>query len=205
MHDASLRAENRQGSFARSYDEMHGIHNRMADHGIQFSASIHQMSEDLNELAANLEKGRKQWKQNGLTAEKRVQDADALAEKAKTKYDSLAEQYDRVKTGDGKTGKFGLKGPRSAAQQEEDTLRKVQQADSDYATKVQSAQMQKQELIATLRPQATNALQELIKEGDSALTMQMQKYGTPPLFVSPGNNYILIYRLALQPLSVRSF
>lgn len=156
---------------------MNKIHDRMADHGLQFAVSLHQMSEDLNELSSNIERGRKQWKQNGLLAEKRVQDAETMAEKAKSKYESLAEQYDRARTGEKASGKFGLKGPKSAAQQEEDLLRKVQQADSDYATKVQSAQTQRQELIASLRPQAVGALQDLIKECDSAATLQLQKFG----------------------------
>ncbi|EFW18488.1 hypothetical protein D8B26_005261 [Coccidioides posadasii str. Silveira] len=176
LHDSSMRSENRQGSFAQSYDEMNRIHDRMADHGLQFAVSLQQMSEDLNELAANMERGRKHWKQNGLNAEKRVQDAEAAAEKAKVKYDSLAEQYDRARTGDRQPGKFGLKGPKSAAQYEEDLLRKVQNADADYANKVQAAQTQKQELVATLRPQATRALQDLINECDSALTLQIQKF-----------------------------
>ncbi len=99
-------------------------------------------------------------------------------EKAKLKYDSLAEDYDRVKTGDRQAGRvFGLRGPRSAAQLEEDLQRKVQAADTDYMSKVQTAKSQRQELLTSLRPQAVEALQNLIRECDSALTMQMQKFG----------------------------
>lgn len=150
----------------------------MADNGVQFALSLHQMNEDLHELAANIERGRKQWKQNGLSAEKRVQDAESLMEKAKAKYTSLAEDYDRARTGDKNAGRvFGLKGPKSAAQHEEDLQKKVQQADADYSSKVQVAQTQRQELISTLRPQATRALQELINECDAGLTLQLQKFG----------------------------
>lgn len=149
----------------------------MADNGLQFAMSLHQMSDDLNEMAANIDRGRKQWKQSGLNAEKRVQDAEALMEKAKAKYDSLAEQYDRARTGERQSGKFGLKGTKSAAQQEEALHTKVQAADSDYASKVQAAKTQRQELISTLRPQAVRALQDLIAECDSGLTLQLQKFG----------------------------
>lgn len=150
----------------------------MADNGVQFALSLHQMHEDLHDLAANMERGRKQWKQNGLSAEKRVQDSESMMEKAKAKYDALAEDYDRARTGDKQTGRvFGLKGPKSAAQHEEDLHRKVQQADSDYSTKVQTAKSQRQELVSTLRPQATKALQDLIIECDSGLTLQLQKFG----------------------------
>lgn len=186
-HDSVRRIENRQGSYAQSYEEINRIHESMGDNGLQFSISLQQMSDDLAELAANMERGRKNWKQVGLSAEKRVTDAEALAEKAKHKYDSLAEQYDRARTGDRHaSGKFGLKGPKSAAQQEEDLLRKVQNADADYAAKVTSAQSQRQELLSTHRPQAVRALQDLIAECDAGLTLQLQKFGMFDHLETPG-------------------
>ena len=153
----------------------------MADNGIQFALSLHQMHEDLHDLVANMERGRKSWKQTGLTAEKRVQDAESMMEKAKAKYDSLADDYDRARTGDKQSGRvFGLKGPKSAAQHEEDLHRKVQAADADYASKVQTAQSQRQELVSTSRPQTLKALQDLTRECDSGLTLQLQKFGKFP-------------------------
>ena len=149
----------------------------MADNGIQFALSLHQMHEDLQELAADKERGRKQWKLTGLTAEKRVQDSESAMEKAKAKYNSLAEDYDRARTGDRQSGRFGLKGPKSAAQVEEDLNRKMQTADGDYASKVQIAQSMRQELVSSLRPQAIKALEQLVHECDSGLTLQMQKFG----------------------------
>ncbi|OQE16827.1 hypothetical protein PENFLA_c026G08460 [Penicillium flavigenum] len=178
INDASQRSENRQGTYSSSYKDIHRIQERMVDHGLQFAVSLHQMSDDLHELAANIERGRKQWKQTGLAAEKRVVDAESLAEKAKAKYESLAEQYDRVRTGDKQGGKFGLKGHKSAAQHEEELLRKVQNADSDYGSKVQAAQAARQELVSTHRPQAVHNLQQLISECDSGLTLQQQKFAT---------------------------
>lgn len=150
----------------------------MADNGVQFALSLHQMHEDLQDLAGIMERGRKHWKQNGLSAEKRVQDLESMMEKAKAKYDSLAEDYDRARTGDKQSGRvFGLKGPKSAAQHEEDLNRKVQAADSDYQSKVQLAKSQRQDLISTLRPQAVKSLLDLIIECDSGLTLQLQKFG----------------------------
>ncbi|KAE8328389.1 hypothetical protein BDV39DRAFT_66721 [Aspergillus sergii] len=176
--DASVRTDNRQGTYSQSHNDLSRFHDRMADHGLQFAVSLQQMADNLHELASNIERGRKQWKQTGLNAEKRVMEAEAAAEKAKAKYESLAEQYDRVKTGDKQSGKFGLKGPKSAAQHEEELLRKVQNADSDYASKVQAAQAARQELVSTHRPQAVHNIQQLISECDSGLTLQMQKFAT---------------------------
>lgn len=177
-HDSARRPDNRQGSYAQHYGEVIRIHDRMADNGVQFALSLHQMHEDLHDLATNMERGRKHWKQNGLSAEKKVQDSESMMEKAKAKYDSLAEDYDRARTGDRQSGRvFGLKGPKSAAQHEEDLHRKVQQADSDYQARVQAAKSQRQELVSTLRPQAIRALKDLINECDSGLTLQLQKLG----------------------------
>ena len=188
------RPENRQGSFAQNYEDLTRIHDRMSDHGLQFAMSLHQMSDDLQDLAANMERGRKHWKQSGLNAEKRVQDSEAALDKAKARYYALADQYDRARTGDRQSGRFGLKGPKSAAQQEEDLFRKVQAADADYSAKVQAAQAQREELKATLRPQAVTALRELVTECDSGLTLQLQK------FASLNEQLLLRNGLCVNPL-----
>ncbi|TAQ88198.1 hypothetical protein B7494_g3506 [Chlorociboria aeruginascens] len=185
------RPEHRHGSFLQSYEEVTMIHERMADNGGQFAVSLHQMHEDLLEMASNIERSRKHWKTNGLAAEQRVADTEAAMKKSKAKYDALAEDYDRARTGDRQTGKlFGLKGPKSAAQHEEDLLRKVQAADADYSSKVQTAQSQRAELWSKLRPEAVQALEDLIKECDSALTLQMQKFASfnEKLLLSNGLN-----------------
>jgi hypothetical protein len=151
----------------------------MVENGLGFSLSLHQMHDDLLELTMNMERGRKHWKQTGMNAEKRVQDSELLMEKAKAKYDALAEDYDRARAGDRQSGKiFGLKGPKSAAQHEEDILRKLQAADADYSSKVKAANALRQELLSSLRPQALKALRDLTAECDSGLTLQLQKFGT---------------------------
>jgi Rho GTPase-activating protein RGD1 len=174
------KAEARHESYESQFKHVMHANERIADNGTQFGLALHAMHENLNQLANKMDASRKQWKHEGLAAEKKVSDAESLAEKAKLRYDQLAEDLDRVKTGDTGAGrKFGLKGPKSAAQHEEDLNRKVQASDSDYATKVQTAQAYRKELVATTRPQAVSALVDLIKEIDAALTMEMQKYGKP--------------------------
>ncbi|KAH0361173.1 RhoGAP-domain-containing protein, partial [Aureobasidium melanogenum] len=187
--------ESRQGSYVAKLDEAMRLHDRIADNGMQFSLALHQMHEDLNELSLNMEKGRKHWKHEGLNAEKRATDAESAMEKAKSKYDGLAEDYDRARTGDAKSSRrIGLKGMKSAPQHEEDLLRKLQVADSDYQAKVQAAKAQREELIRTARPQAVKALQELINECDSGLALQLQK------FASFNEKLLLGNGIALSPL-----
>jgi hypothetical protein len=175
------RGEHRTGTFAAAYDEMMVVHERMADNGIQFAISLQQMSEDLTELAAMAEKSRKGWKQSGLAAEHRVAELEAAMRKSKSKYDALAEEYDRARTGDtsGRQGgkMFGFKGHKTGAQHEEDLLRKAQVADQDYQGKVQVAATERSELETRIRPETVQALQDLVRECDSALALQMQKFG----------------------------
>jgi predicted nucleic acid-binding Zn-ribbon protein len=175
------KGEHRGGSFAKAYDDMMTIHERMSENGVQFASSLMQMNEDLLELAAMSEKSRKGWKQSGLAAEQRVVDLETAMRKSKHKYDSLAEEYERVRTGDtgaGKSGKvFGIRGPKSAEQHEQDLLRKVQTADQDYHSRVQTYQAERSELLNKTRPETVKALQDIVRECDSAVVLQMQKFG----------------------------
>ena len=175
------RSEHRGGTFGKAYEEMMAVHERMADNGIQFAMSLHQMSEDLSELALVADKSRKGWKQSGLAAEQRVAELENAMRKSKSKYDGFAEEYDRARTGDttGRQGgkMFGFKGHKSGAQHEEDLLRKAQAADQDYQAKVQVASTERSELETKTRPETVHALQDLVKECDSGLALQMQKFG----------------------------
>lgn len=174
------RADLRAGSFAKAYEEMMNTHEKMAENGTQFAMSLLQMNEDLVELAAIAEKSRKGWKQNGLLAEQRVVDLENAMRKSKSKYDALAEEYDRARTGDA-TGRpggkmFGIRA-KSGEQREEDLLRKAQAADQDYMSKVQIVQTERSELITKTRPETVKALQDIVRECDSGLVLQMQKFG----------------------------
>lgn len=171
------RPEHREGTFAQAYDEMMVIHDRMADNAAQFAQSLHQMHDDLVELATVAERNRKGWKTNALAAEQKVADLEAAMRKSKTKYDSLAEEYDRVRTGEGKQGRvLGAFKQKSAAQQEEDLLKKVQMADQTYHGHVMALQGDKSALESSTRPEAVKALQDITKETDSGLLLQMQKF-----------------------------
>ncbi|PWW79969.1 RhoGAP-domain-containing protein [Tuber magnatum] len=177
-HESIRRPENRQGTYARSFEETTQIHERIAENGIQFSLALHQMHEDLTELSNNMEKGRKHWKQIGSTVEKKLHEAELLADKAKTKYDTAAEEWDRARSGDRRSGKtpFSLRGARNGPRYEEDLQRKVAVADSEYHSKVQLANTHRHDAINSLRPQTVRALRELITECDAGLTVQLQRF-----------------------------
>ncbi|KAM0325182.1 hypothetical protein ACHAQA_007721 [Verticillium albo-atrum] len=195
-HDTMHQPDHKQGTFAQAYTEMMYIHERMAENGMQFALSLHQMHDDLVELAAVAERSRKGWKANGLAPEQRVAELENVLRKSKTKYDSLAEEYDRARTGDTsrQSGKmFSLKS-KSGPQHEEDLLRKVQGADQDYHGKVQHLQSEKHELVTRTRPDAIRALRDLVTETDSGVTLQMQK------FASFNEKLLLSNGLSISPI-----
>ena len=194
--DTIRRPDSRQGSYAQNYWEITSIHERMAKHGLDFAMNLHEMSDDLQELAANAERQRKQWKQTGLAAETRARDSVGAMQKAKEKSYSLADQYDRARTGEKVGGRFGLK--KGGSNQEDDLLRKAQGADQEYAQRVQTAQSQRTELLNMHRPQALKALQDLIAECDSGVTMQMQK------FAALNERLLLSNGLCVNPLSTEA-
>lgn len=177
--EATTKIEVKGGSYRDRLAEVMKTQERVAENGMQFALSLHQMHEDLQELSNNMERDRKKWKHDGLDAEKRASDAEAAMQKAKSRYDNLAEDYDRARTGDTKgSRRMGLKGPKSAEQHESDLLRKVQASDSDYQEKVQGAKSQHESLLSRDRPEAVRKLAELCRECDSGLALQLQKFAT---------------------------
>ena len=65
-HQESIhKPDERQGSYVRQLEQVMHQHERMADNGMQFTLSVHQMHEDLTELSRRLEASRKHWKHEG--------------------------------------------------------------------------------------------------------------------------------------------
>jgi hypothetical protein len=172
------RPDHREGTFRAACDEMMAIHERLADNGVQYAHTLHQMYNDLAELCEVAERNRKGWKTTGMAAEDRVAELEQATKKSKAKYDALAEEYDRARTGDARPGgKISLfKMSKSLAQQEEDLLRKLQGADQIYYGQVQTLQSERAKLLATTRPEAVKALRELITETDAVVALQLQKF-----------------------------
>src|SRR5947209_6526543 len=80
------RPDTRQGSYVRQVQKLNFMHEKMVEHRTQFALELHQMHTDLDKLSIDMERGRKHWKQAGLTAEQKVKDAENMMEKAKAKY-----------------------------------------------------------------------------------------------------------------------
>lgn len=88
-HESIKRPDGRQGTYVRSFDETTRIHERLAENGIRFSIALHQMHDDILELANGLDKGRKYWKQYASGVEKKSHEVEMLVERV-TRQSGLA-------------------------------------------------------------------------------------------------------------------
>jgi len=75
------RPDSRQESYVHQFEEMTRLHDRLAENGLTFALALHQMHDEMNELANSMERSRKHWKQIGATAERKAHDAEQLVEK----------------------------------------------------------------------------------------------------------------------------
>jgi hypothetical protein len=173
--EALKKPDTRQGTYARQVDELVKLNERSCDVSNSFVAALHIMHDELSELSKAIEKSRKSVKETSLRQEKSLSEAEQASEKAKSKYDSLCEEFERMRTGDPTKTKFGFKHARTP-QHEEELHKKVMAAESEYQLRVDGAQNLRRELITKSRPATVKQLKDLILECDAAMSLQLQKY-----------------------------
>ncbi|KAK9470204.1 rho GTPase [Dipodascopsis tothii] len=203
--DAIKKPEGRQDSFAAQFDETVRIQDQLAEHASKFASSLNKMHDDLHEICRTTEKSRKALKDSGLRNEKNVLDAEAQVEKTKSKYDSLCEEFERVKSGDPARRSVSLKfkANRTGSQYEEELQRKVQAADADYRQKVQTAQALNRDLLDNLRPATVKQLRESIADFDACLALSLQKFASLSETLSLSNG-LAVCPMKRQNSNVRS-
>lgn len=76
------------------------IHEQVADHSSKFAVMVSEMHDSLTDLCKETDRTRKMLKEKGLKEEKNVVDAEQTAVKMQGRYNTLAEEFDRVRTGD---------------------------------------------------------------------------------------------------------
>ena len=145
--------------------------------GNSYVVALNTMYDELTSLIGTISRTRKLIKDEHKRKEKDCIDAIITAEKAKTKYNHLCEDLDRLKTSDPNKKSFSLKN-KSVEQQEDELSRKVDIADQEYKLKVTTCKKLKDEIMVIHRPNNTKKLKNLILEMDIALNLQLQKYAT---------------------------
>ncbi|GMM39300.1 hypothetical protein ACO0OE_002327 [Hanseniaspora uvarum] len=153
------------------------------------------MYDELSALLLTMTKLRKQTKEKIKKLEKDVSDSIHQAEKAKNKYDSLCQDYTKLKKGDPTKTKLTIRGSKTLPEQEEDLRKKIDMADLDYKQKVDLSTTLRNKFLSIERPQIVKNLKDMILEMDVALSIQIQKYAIW------NENYFLNSGIVICPLN----
>lgn len=80
----------------QSYLSAVRAHESIGENRLKFSAQLSEMSEDLQVLAKECDKSRKMNKDLGTRLERGLQDHDNLVDKARSRFDSAAEELEKI-------------------------------------------------------------------------------------------------------------
>ncbi|KAJ1559289.1 hypothetical protein HK405_011235 [Cladochytrium tenue] len=92
----SQKLEGKSGTYGDSWRKFVSLHERVADVRRQYGASVGAVADELSALQRNTERSRKEFKDAGLRRWKAVHDSEAALDKAKTRYESCSEEWERA-------------------------------------------------------------------------------------------------------------
>ncbi|KAJ9124346.1 hypothetical protein QFC22_001146 [Naganishia vaughanmartiniae] len=200
--DSYSRAFCKAGSFVEAYNATLRVHDTLAQNRLRFAQRLVEMSDELINLAKEGERLRKVHKESGSRYEKSVQDAELAMEKAKSRFDSTAEELERILvtkegesikdangiTGSGKEpkrggigkamskGLFKAKNPAQIQRQEDETRARMNSASEQFKKAVQDNQATKQEFFNLQLPKILRQMKECADELDMGCQYHMARY-----------------------------
>jgi hypothetical protein len=182
-------------SFSTGFSQMH---KDIGDLRAKFAGSILEMSENIQVLARNSERSRKQLKESVLKLSNESKDSEQNLERAKIKFESVIEEYDRYESK--QKGKFpklkmgsinsSLQSVRSRIQQElkvkqtnktppkneEEAKQRVIQANEKYKAHLNAHNKQKLYNQNVIFPKYVLLLKDAIEDCDVCLKSNWVKY-----------------------------
>ncbi|KAJ9474960.1 RHO GTPase-activating protein RGD1 [Pseudozyma hubeiensis] len=193
------------GTFVKSWHSIVKTHETIAENHLRFASKLSEMSDELSNLSKEVDKSRKQAKDTGMRLEKNLQDAEAGVEKARGRFDTAAEDLERLlllksgestKSGDfqssgggvssgkrtlGKAiGKGGLlfknKNPQQILKQEEEVRARTSTASDAFRREVLSTQGVRQEYFNLQLPRILRTLKENAEEIDNGTQYHLARY-----------------------------
>ncbi|CCG84467.1 protein of unknown function [Taphrina deformans PYCC 5710] len=168
-------------SFASSCMECSEFQHAEANHSIFFARSCLELADETLEWSRELEKTRKTLKDSATRSDRVLFEAETSRDKAKVKYDSLAEEWDRAQGVDyGKKSSFPFKTSRNSltTKQIEEMKHRLDIAHVDWRTKVDTAQQLRREMVQKLRPAYVARFLETITESDANIVLQLHRFGS---------------------------
>lgn len=194
------------GTFVKSWHSIVKTHETLADNRLRFATKLNEMSEELSNLSKEVDKSRKHARETGLRLEKNLQDAEVGVEKARGRFDTAAEDLERLlllksgestKSGEmqsgaasvgssgkrtlGKAiGKSGLlfknKNPQQILKQEEEVRARTSSASDAFRREVLSTQGIRQEYFHLQLPRILRTLKENADEIDNGTQYHLARY-----------------------------
>ncbi|ORX39261.1 hypothetical protein BD324DRAFT_619059 [Kockovaella imperatae] len=94
--DVYSRADCKAGTFVSAYHSGLRLQSQVAENKLRFAQRLNEMSDELLGLAREGERLRKMHKENGMRYQGILQESEMVMDKAKSRFDSTAEELERV-------------------------------------------------------------------------------------------------------------
>ncbi|GAA5833122.1 hypothetical protein JCM11251_006522 [Rhodosporidiobolus azoricus] len=217
--------DGKAGSYVSSWLSLLRTHELLGDNRLKFATQLGEMSAELGVLEKEVDKTRKATKELGTRLERGLTEQETLVDKARGRFDSAAEELERLlmlKQGEtvtpsslphasassssnpSKGRSFGkamskLKGPKNPAQvakMEEDMRSRMGQSSDAYRAQVTGAQAVRQEYFNLQLPRILRSLKESVDELDLGTQYHLSRYAY--LFES----LLVTDGLTISPVSV---
>ncbi|KAI7828880.1 hypothetical protein BC939DRAFT_37191 [Gamsiella multidivaricata] len=188
---ASTQAHSKQGSYGDCWLHILEMHERLGNNRLEFSRDLQVISEELSAIYKETDRSRKQFKEAGAKQERVVQEHEQNLEKAKQKYDTFTEEWERAilqKAADPGTPKKTtmtkgmniFRQPKSLGQlhrQEEEAKVKATAAHEQYKLQLAKTNDTRQHYFAHALPSILKNLKDTIDESDLSLQYYLMRYG----------------------------
>ncbi|CAG8585031.1 4608_t:CDS:10, partial [Ambispora gerdemannii] len=209
MQESHQHNVNKQGTYGDSWMNMMRLHEAIGENRVKFAAAISDISEELTSHFKDTEKSRKNSKDAGLKYEKNIQEAEQVLEKAKLKYESQSEEWERKileKSGDiVPVSKRTLtksifnnkpKSPIQLVKMEEEASKKAALANENYKSQLSYTNATRHDYYNVHLPRMITALKDTADECDAALRYHLARYSylfentmvSDALVISPVNS-----------------
>ncbi|BGP17900.1 Rho GTPase-activating protein [Rhodosporidiobolus nylandii] len=217
--------DGKAGSYVSSWLSLLKTHELLGDNRLKFATQLAEMGDELNVLGKEVDKTRKATKELGTRLERGLQEQENLVDKARGRFDSAAEELERLlllkqgeavtpssvphssassSTNPSKGRSFGkamskLKGPKNPAQVaklEEEVRSRMGQSSDAYRAQVTGAQAVRQEYFNMQLPRILRSLKESVDELDLGTQYHLSRYAY--LFES----LLVTDGLTISPVSV---
>ncbi|RIA82502.1 Rho GTPase activation protein [Glomus cerebriforme] len=181
--------DTKQGSYGDSWLKMLKLHESIGENRVKFAAAIQEISEDVSSLYKETDKTRKHLKDSGHKHEKAIQDSETALEKARGKYESHSEDWERTilqKNGDipptskprtlTKVFSKQSKSPTQLVKMEEDARNKAEAANATYRHHLTTTNATRHDYYEVHLPRMITTLKDTADECDIGLQYHLARY-----------------------------